>query len=71
MNFVLIALFCASVLAQENSSQEKKITAKYSDKTILEVLEDLKVKTGYTFVHKQNDISNDVKHSGMQRLMRC
>lgn len=61
VNFVLIALFCASVLAQENSSQEKKITAKYSDKTILEVLEDLKVKTGYTFVHKQNDISNDVK----------
>lgn len=61
VNFVLIALFCASVLAQENSSQEKKITAKYSDKTILEVLEDLKIKTGYTFVHKQNDISNDVK----------
>jgi len=61
VNFVLITLSCTYVIAQEKSSEEKRITATYSDKTILEVLEDLKVKTGYTFVHKQNDISNDVK----------
>lgn len=61
VNFVFIVLPCASVVAQENSSEEKKITVQYSGKTILEVLEDLKAKMGYTFVHKQNDISNDVK----------
>ena len=61
VNFVLIMLSCTYVIAQEKSSEEKRITATYSDKTILEVLEDLKVKTGYTFVHKQNDVSNDVK----------
>ena len=50
-----------SLYAQSESSRQQRITAKYQNKTILEVLEDLKTKTGYTFVHKQNDISNTVK----------
>lgn len=61
VNLILVLLSGASLYAQNESSRQQRITAKYENKTILEVLEDLKTKTGYTFVHKQNDISNEVK----------
>lgn len=60
-NFILMLLSCAVVYAQNDSSRQQKISAKYRNNTILEVLEDLKAKTGYTFVHKQNDISDEIK----------
>ena len=61
VNLILVLLSGVSLYAQSESSRQQRITAKYQNKTILEVLEDLKTKTGYTFVHKQNDISNEVK----------
>lgn len=61
VNLILMLLSGVSLYAQNESSRQQRITAKYENKTILEVLEDLKTKTGYTFVHKQNDISNEVK----------
>ena len=61
VNLILVLLSGVSLYAQSESSRQQRITAKYQNKTILEVLEDLKTKTGYTFVHKQNDISNTVK----------
>ena len=61
LNLILVLLSGVSLYAQSESSRQQRITAKYQNKTILEVLEDLKTKTGYTFVHKQNDISNTVK----------
>ena len=60
-NFILMLLSCAVVYAQNDSLRQQKISAKYRNNTILEVLEDLKAKTGYTFVHKQNDISDEIK----------
>ncbi|WP_230328310.1 MULTISPECIES: SusC/RagA family TonB-linked outer membrane protein [Butyricimonas] len=61
VNLILVLLSGVSLYAQNESSRQQRITAKYQNKTILEVLEDLKAKTGYTFVHKQNDISSEVK----------
>ena len=61
VNFILTLLSCASVYAQDDTLRQQRITVKYRNNTILEVLEDLKAKTGYTFVYKQNDISNEVK----------
>ena len=61
VNFILTLLSCASVYAQDDTLRQQRITVKYRNNIILEVLEDLKAKTGYTFVYKQNDISNEVK----------
>lgn len=61
VNLFLVLLSGVSLYAQNESSRQQRITAKYQNKTILEVLKDLKTKTGYTFVHKQHDISNEVK----------
>ena len=60
-NFILMLLSSVFAFAQSDSLQQVKITAKYRNNMILEVLEDLKAKTGYTFVHKQNDISDKIK----------
>ena len=49
VNLILVLLSGVSLYAQNESSRQQRITAKYQNKTILEVLEDLKAKTGYTF----------------------
>lgn len=61
LNFIWGLLLCTSAYAQTNNDKDTKITVSYTNNTILEVLEDLKTKTGYTFVHKQNEISEDIK----------
>lgn len=47
--------------ANDMAMQQQKVSAKYSNVTIVDVLEDLKARTGYTFVYKKNEISNEVK----------
>ena len=61
LNFIWGLLLCTSAYAQTNNDKDTRITVSYTNNTILEVLEDLKTKTGYTFVHKQNEISADIK----------
>lgn len=62
-NFILGLLFgCISQLhANDEFLQQQKITAQYKSVTIQAVLEDLKAKTGCTFVYKKDDISDDTK----------
>ena len=45
VNLILVLLSGVSLYAQSESSRQQRITAKYQNKTILEVLEDLKTKT--------------------------
>lgn len=61
LSFIWGLLLCTSAYAQTNNDKDTRITVSYTNNTILEVLEDLKTKTGYTFVHKQNEISEDIK----------
>ena len=58
---LLMLWSCAALYAQTESSRQQKITATYKNNTITEVLEDLKTKTGYTFVHKQHEIDGNIK----------
>ncbi|MDE5612423.1 MAG: carboxypeptidase-like regulatory domain-containing protein, partial [Odoribacter sp.] len=58
---LLMMWSCVALYAQTESSRQQKIIATYKNNTITEVLEDLKAKTGYTFVHKQNEIDGDIK----------
>ena len=61
----LILLLSCIVQPGANAAPLKDtiLDADYKDCTILMVLEDLKAKTGYTFVHKQNDVSEEIKIS--------
>ena len=49
VNLILVLLSGVSLYAQNESSRQQRITAKYQNKTILEVLEDLKAKDGIYF----------------------
>ena len=65
--FVHVTILLLSCIAQSGASaapsKDTILNADYKNHTILMVFEDLKAKTGYTFVHKQNDISEDIKIS--------
>ena len=51
VNLILVLLSGVSLYAQSESSRQQRITAKYQNKTILEVLEDLKTKTKISIEH--------------------
>ena len=63
MRIKLVLLLCcmSSMYANTSFSQQPKFDVHYNNSTIASVLEDLKAKTGYTFVHKKNEISGDVR----------
>ncbi len=63
INFTLGVLLCGATQVRANDAplQQKKITAQYRSATIVSVLEDLKVKTGYTFVYKEGEIDKKTK----------
>lgn len=63
INLIAGLSFCCVTQTQANDAplQQKKVTASYRSATILSILEDLKAKTGYTFVYKKGDIDEDTK----------
>ncbi len=65
INFALgMLLGCATQLyASTAPLQQIKITAKYRNAAILTILEDLKAKTGYTFVYKKGEVDEKEKIS--------
>lgn len=66
-NLIFGLLFCyfseLNANAIESPLQEPIVTAKYENVSIVLVLEDLKSKTGYTFVFKKDDIPESLKIS--------
>lgn len=63
ISLTLGMLLCSVMQTYANDAplQQKKVTASYRSATILEVLEDLKAKTGYTFVYKEGEIDKKAK----------
>ena len=62
-NLIIGLLLCvtARLYANDEPLQWQKLTVKYQSASILSILEDLKAKTGCTFVYKKNDIPEDTK----------
>lgn len=60
-NLIIGLLLCvtARLYANDEPLQWQKLTVKYQSASILSILEDLKAKTGCTFVYKKNDIPED------------
>ncbi len=50
----LLLCCVAQVYANASFSQHSRLNINYKDKTIVSVLDDLKLQTGYTFVYRQN-----------------
>ena len=63
MRIKLIFLLCCAVqlYANDTFSQQPKINANYSNSPLTSVLDDLKTKTGYTFVLKMSDVLEGIK----------
>lgn len=62
-NLIIGLLLCVTTRLHANDEplQQQKLTVKYQSASILSILEDLKVKTGCTFVYKKNEIPEDTK----------
>ena len=61
MKIKLVLLLCcaAQLSAATSFSQQPKFDVSYQDRTIISVLDDLRAKTGYTFVHRLGVIPED------------
>ncbi len=67
LKLVLLLSVASQFYANASLVRDTTLDAEYRDCTILTVLEDLKTRTGYTFVYRQNDIADDVKISATFR----
>ncbi len=63
INFTLGMLLCGATQMRANNAplQQKRVTATYKKVSILQVFEDLKAQTGYTFVYKKGEVDESVK----------
>ncbi len=59
----LLLCCVAQVYANASFSQQAKLNVNYKDQTIVSVLDDLKIQTGYTFVYQQNLLSKTARVS--------